>query len=112
MVGGIARGARAAAVSLMVICASEPGAAQEGTHEPPDNLQAGVYRSVVHQMWRDSPVFRRQCKMLADAPALLVRIRGESRPSASGVRARTKISINPGRSSLADIVLMSPADTV
>jgi hypothetical protein len=112
MVCGIARRAGAAAVSLMVICASEPAAAQEGTHGPPDNLQAGVYQSVVHEMWRDSPVFRRQCKMLADAPPLIVRIRGESRPSVSGVRARTEISINHGRASLADIVLMSPADTV
>ena len=112
MVGGIARGAGAAMLNLVVICAGEPPAAQDGPQGPPDNLQAGAYRSVVHEMWRASAAFRRQCKALADAPELIVRIRGESRPSFSGVRARTEISINRGRGSVADIVLMSPADTV
>ena len=112
MVDGIARGAGAATLSLIVICASEPAAAQDGSQGPPDNLQAGAYRAVVREMWRASAAFRRQCKTLADAPWLIVRIRGESRPSLSGVRARTEIFINPGRASLADMVLMSPADTV
>ena len=111
MLEAVARGAGAATLSLMVIGPTEP-TAQGGTKGPPKNLQAGAYRGVVDEMWRESPTFRRQCKILADAPALLVRIRGESKPSLSGVRARSEISINPGRAWLADIVLMSPADAV
>ena len=112
MVETIARTAGAAALSVMLMCASDATEGHNEAQGPPGNLQAGAYRTVVRDMWRDSPSFRRQCKLLADAPWLTVKIRGESGPSVSGVRARTEISLNPGRASLAAIVLMSPADTV
>jgi hypothetical protein len=111
MVEGIARGA-AMALSVMLMCGSDTMEGQNEAQGPPGNLEAGAYRTVVRDMWRDSPTFRRQCKVLADAPWLTVKIRGESGPSVSGVRARTEISITPGRAALASIVLMSPADTV
>jgi hypothetical protein len=64
-------------------------------------------------MWRDSPTFREQCRQLEAEPQLNIAIRAESRPSLSGVRARGQISTaRNGRVSRADILLMSPPDTV
>lgn len=108
MVSGIAPAAVVATLMLRVVGVD----GQEAPQRPPPNLHAGAYQQVVMEMWRDSPSFRRQCLALATAPDLTVRIRGESRPSPTGVRARGEISINPGGVSLADILLMSPADTV
>jgi hypothetical protein len=112
MVSAIGQTVAGATLSLMVMGAGRPAAVREGPQGPPANLRAGAYQSVVEQMWRDSPTFRQQCITLAAAPELTVRIRGESRPSPSGVRSRTEISISRGRVTLADIVLMSPAETV
>ena len=64
-------------------------------------------------MWRDSPTFREHCDRLAAEPQLKIAIRAESRPSLNGVRARGQISTaKNGGISRADIVLMSPPDTV
>ena len=111
MVNRIATAAVVAMLSLMVV-GVDRSAAQEDPQGPPPNLHPGAYHRVVLEMWRDSPTFRQQCLTLATAPKLTVRIRGESTPSPTGVRARSEISVNPGGVSLADILLMSPADTV
>jgi len=72
MVETIARTAGAAALSVMLMCASDATEGHNEAQGPPGNLQAGAYRTVVRDMWRDSPAFRRQGKVLADVPWLTV----------------------------------------
>jgi hypothetical protein len=87
--------------------------AQETPQGPPANLRSGPYRALIETMWRDSATFRQQCLVLASEPELTVRIRGESRPSTNGTRARGEISVSrDGRVTFADIVVMSPRDTI
>ena len=78
---------------------------------PPPNLQSGVFRSVVHTMWQASPTFKQQCRRLAMAPGLVVRLLVDSSRGHSNLRAWTEMSRRDGALSNARVVILSPPDS-
>jgi Tol biopolymer transport system component len=97
------------AVVLMLIFAGEAPPAPS-TALPP-NLRGGVFESVVQQMWRSSPTFRRQCARVAGAPRLTITVRGEPPRSGSSIRAYTRISDKRGGVT-AQVVILNPSDAI
>ena len=79
---------------------------------PPASLEAGPFGSLVAEMWRESPTFRRQCLRLADQPTLTVTVSADARGLRSAARATTSMSHKRGVLTRADIVLLSLADAI
>ena len=90
---------------------SHHGSASVEPTGPPPNLQSGVFRSVVHTMWQASPTFKQQCRRLAMAPGLVVRLLVDSSRGHSNLRAWTEMSRRDGALSNARVVILSPPDS-
>lgn len=73
----------------------------------PPNLDPGIYRSVVQEMLKLSPTFRRQCWRITTASDLVVTLLPGNRSNMMRVRARTRIS-REGRHLVAIIEIFSP----
>ena len=102
----------AAWVVGMLLAGGGAARGQDVPQAPPANLRAGAYQSLLQTMWRHSETFRAAVRPAGGAPFGDGRVRGESRPSSTGVRARSEISAKHGRVTFAEIVLMSPVDTI
>ena len=73
----------------------------------PPNLDPGIYRTVVQEMLKLSPTFRRQCWRITTASGLVVTLLPGNRSNMPRVRARTRIS-REGRHLVAIIEIFSP----
>jgi Tol biopolymer transport system component len=88
-----ASGAQAASAGVARHTESTPPLdGTQGASGPPVNFRAGVFQSLVQQMWRSSPTFRRQCERLAGAPGMTVTVRAEAPRTGAPLRAFTRLS--------------------
>lgn len=77
----------------------------------PANIQAAVYRGLLESMLDRSPSFRQQCRRIAAAPHVTVRLQPAAGPLRRA-RARSRIVRSPDGALTATIEIAALADTV